>query len=58
MASKGAIMIEYEIMVSSFSRALELGAVPTVHAENGELMFHLLNNLFSRGITENTGRLT
>jgi dihydropyrimidinase len=38
-------------MVSSFSRALELGAVPTVHAENGELVFHLQENLFSQGIT-------
>ncbi|MGD1972502.1 MAG: dihydropyrimidinase [Desulfobacterales bacterium] len=51
MAYKGAIMIDDEIMVSSFSRALELGAVPTVHAENGELVFRLQENLFSRGIT-------
>ena len=51
MAYKGAIMIDDEIMVSSFSRALELGAIPTVHAENGELVFRLQNELFSRGIT-------
>jgi dihydropyrimidinase len=51
MTYKGAIMIDDEIMVSSFSRALELGAVPTVHAENGELVFHLQENLFSQGIT-------
>ncbi len=51
MAYKGAIMIDDEIMVSSFSRALKLGAVPTVHAENGELVFRLQENLFSRGIT-------
>jgi dihydropyrimidinase len=51
MAYKGAIMIDDEIMVSSFSRALELGAIPTVHAENGELVFRLQNELFNRGIT-------
>jgi dihydropyrimidinase len=35
MAYKGAIMADDEILVNSFSRALELGAIPTVHAENG-----------------------
>jgi dihydropyrimidinase len=51
MAYKGAIMANDETLVNSFSRALELGAVPTVHAENGELVFRLQNNLFSQGIT-------
>ena len=51
MAYKGAIMADDETLVNSFSRALELGAVPTVHAENGELVFRLQNNLFSQGIT-------
>mgnify|MGYP001546693778 FL=1 len=51
MAYKGAIMADDEILVNSFSRALELGAVPTVHAENGELVYHLQNYLYSRGIT-------
>jgi len=31
MAYKGAIMADDETLVNSFSRALELGAVPTVH---------------------------
>ncbi len=56
MAYKGAIMADDEILVSSFSRALELGAVPTVHAENGELVYHLQNNLYSRGITGPEGQ--
>ena len=38
MAYKGAIMAPDEILVNSFNRALELGAMPTVHAENGEMV--------------------
>jgi dihydropyrimidinase len=36
--------------VNSFSRALELGAMPTVHAENGELVFRLQKKLLAQGI--------
>ena len=41
MAYKNSIMATDDIMVASFSRCLELGAIPTVHAENGELVYHL-----------------
>ena len=51
MAYKGAIMADDEVLVNSFSRALELGAIPTVHAENGELVFRLQQSLFEKGIT-------
>ncbi len=51
MAYKGAIMADDEILVNSFSRAVELGAIPTVHAENGELVFRLQQELFNKGIT-------
>ena len=51
MAYKGAIMADDEILVNSFSRALELGAIPTVHAENGELVFRLQQSLYEKGIT-------
>ena len=51
MAYKGAIMADDEILVNSFSRALELGAIATVHAENGELVFRLQKELFEKGIT-------
>ena len=51
MAYKGAIMADDEILVNSFSRALELGAVPTVHAENGELVYRLQKKIFEMGIT-------
>jgi len=50
MAYKGAIMADDEILVNSFTRALELGAIPTVHAENGELVFRLQQALFDQGI--------
>ncbi|NML32353.1 dihydropyrimidinase [Paraburkholderia antibiotica] len=51
MAYKNAIMADDEILVKSFRRALELGAVPTVHAENGELVFQLQQELLRQGIT-------
>jgi dihydropyrimidinase len=51
MAYKNAIMANDEVLVNSFSRALELGALPTVHAENGELVFQLQKKLLAAGIT-------
>ena len=51
MAYKGAIMADDEILVNSFARSLELGAIPTVHAENGELVFRLQKEIFEKGIT-------
>jgi dihydropyrimidinase len=51
MAYKGAIMADDEILVKSFGRARELGAICTVHAENGELVFHLQQEILNRGIT-------
>ena len=50
MAYKNAIMADDETLVNSFSRALELGAMPTVHAENGELVFQLQKQIFEQGI--------
>src|SRR3990172_6641292 len=51
MAYKGAIMCDDEVLVKSFTRARELGAIATVHAENGELVAHLQNQIFAQGIT-------
>ncbi len=51
MAYKGAIMCDDEVLVNSFTRARELGAICTVHAENGELVFHLQNEILKSGIT-------
>ena len=50
MAYKGAIMCDDEVLVNSFSRALELGAIPTVHAENGELVFRLQQTVYDKGV--------
>ena len=51
MAYKNAIMAEDETLYNSFTRALELGAITTVHAENGELVFQLQKKLLAMGIT-------
>lgn len=51
MAYKGAIMADDEILVNSFSKAIELGAIVTVHAENGELVYRLQQKIFDSGIT-------
>ncbi len=51
MAYKNSIMATDDILVSSFSRCLELGAIPTVHAENGELVYHLQQKYLQMGIT-------
>lgn len=51
MAYKNAIMAHDEILYNSFTRALELGAMPTVHAENGELVFQLQKKYMEMGKT-------
>jgi dihydropyrimidinase len=51
MAYKNAIMCDDETLVNSFKRALELGAMPTVHAENGELVFLLQQEVLKMGIS-------
>jgi dihydropyrimidinase len=51
MAYKNAIMADDETLVNSFRRALELGAMVTVHAENGELVFQLQKQIVEQGIS-------
>ena len=51
MAYKNAIMCDDETLVNSFARCNELGAIPTVHAENGELVFQLQKEMYERGYT-------
>jgi dihydropyrimidinase len=51
MAYKNAIMCDDETLVNSFTRARDLGAICTVHAENGELVFRLQKDVYDRGIT-------
>ncbi len=51
MAYKNAIMADDEVLVNSFKRARDLGAIATVHAENGELVFRLQQEMLEQGIT-------
>lgn len=51
MAYKNAIMADDETLVKSFRRSMDLGAIPTVHAENGELVFQLQQEILNSGIT-------
>jgi len=51
MAYKNAIMADDETLVKSFRRSMDLGAIPTVHAENGELVFQLQQEILEQGIT-------
>ena len=51
MAYKGAIMVTDEQMLQSFRRCQELGALATVHAENGELVYFLQQEVMKKGIT-------
>ena len=38
MAYKGALMVNDDEMFASFQRCAELGALPLVHAENGDVV--------------------
>ncbi len=49
MAYKGAIMCDDETLVNSFKTCAELGALCTVHAENGELVWTLQKDVYDRG---------
>lgn len=51
LAYKGALMADDETLVKAFRRARELGALPAVHAENGELVATLQRELTERGVT-------
>lgn len=51
LAYKGAIMADDEIMVNSFNVAKEVGAIVTIHGENGELVAHLQKKILEQGIT-------
>ncbi len=51
MAYKNAIMCDDETLVNSFKTARELGALCTVHAENGDLVYVLQQDIYDKGIT-------
>ena len=57
MAYKGAIMLDDEKLLNSFARCQELGALCTVHAENGDLVWMLQQEMLKQGITGPEGHV-
>tara|TARA_B100000686_G_C16798152_1_gene983911 strand:+ start:1246 stop:2688 length:1443 start_codon:yes stop_codon:yes gene_type:complete len=57
MAYKGAIMLDDEKLLRSFARCQELGALCTVHAENGDLVWMLQREMLKQGITGPEGHV-
>jgi dihydropyrimidinase len=51
MAYKGALMVDDAQMFASFQRCAELGAMPLVHAENGDVVASLQQHFLNIGIT-------
>jgi dihydropyrimidinase len=51
MAYKGAIMVDDEQLIAGFSHCGVLGAIPQVHAENGDLVNYMQKKLLAQGIT-------
>ena len=49
MAYKGALMVDDDEMYASFQRCAELGAMPLVHAENGDVVAQLQAKLLEDG---------
>jgi dihydropyrimidinase len=51
MAYKGALMVNDDELYNSFKRCAQLGALPLVHAENGDVVARLQADLLARGVT-------
>ena len=51
MAYKGALMVDDDEMFASFRRCAELGALPLVHAENGDIVAELQKKYMDAGVT-------
>ena len=51
MAYKGALMVQDDEMFASFKRCAEIGALPLVHAENGDIVAELQQKYMEMGIT-------
>ena len=51
MAYKGALMVDDDEMFASFQRCAALGALPLVHAENGDVVAALQEKYMAEGLT-------
>ncbi|MEJ0011934.1 MAG: dihydropyrimidinase [Bauldia sp.] len=49
MAYKGSLMVNDDEMFASFQRCAELGALPLVHAENGDVVAAMTDKLLAAG---------
>ncbi|WP_052329840.1 dihydropyrimidinase [Thermicanus aegyptius] len=52
MAYKGELMVDDSTMFRTFQKAKEVGALVMVHAENGDVISHLQQQLLAEGKTE------
>lgn len=57
LAYKGGLMLSDEDLIAGFLRCRELGALPMVHAENGDLVAHLQAKLLAEGVTSPLGHV-
>jgi dihydropyrimidinase len=57
LAYKGGLMLPDEDIIAGFLRCRELGALPQVHAENGELIAYLQAKLLAEGVTSPLGHV-
>ena len=51
MAYKGALMVNDDELYNSFLRCAALGAMPLVHAENGDVVWRLQQHYLGAGVT-------
>ena len=51
MAYKGALMVKDDDLYNSFVRCASLGAIPLVHAENGDVVWRLQQHYLDDGVT-------
>ena len=56
-AYKGRLQLPDEDLIAGFLRCRELGALPQVHAENGDLIAHLQRKLVAEGVTGPRGHV-
>jgi dihydropyrimidinase len=57
LAYKGGLMLPDEDIIAGFLRCRELGVLPMVHAENGELIAYLQARLLAEGVTSPLGHV-
>jgi len=57
LAYKGGLMLPDQDVIAGFLRCRELGALPQVHAENGELIDYLQKKLLAEGVTGPRGHV-